>query len=94
MRSIQLEEFARNLILLPEHELRSPGSKHQKQIRKYQRLIKEISETGCVETLHKLIEIEPIKCIDATYFVSHTRYLQYCINYLHENIHNYEGMME
>jgi len=91
MRSLLLEDFATNIILLPDQELRSPGSKHQKRIRKYQKLIKEISETGCVETAQKLIEIEPIKCIGETKYVSHLRYLQYCINYLRENIRQYEG---
>jgi len=90
MRSMLLEEFARNTILMPDNKLRDRG-KHQKKIKELQDLIRELAECGSVETAQKLIAIKPVKCRGTTEYVAHLRYLQYYVNYLRENIHNYGG---
>ncbi|MBA7490029.1 hypothetical protein ES702_00563 [subsurface metagenome] len=91
MRSILLEEFARNILLFPDDKLRKERSKHQKKIKELQDLIKELGECGSLDVAQKLVEVEPINCRGITEYVAHLRYLQYCVNYLRENIHNYEG---
>jgi len=91
MRSMLLEEFARNIILLPDPKLRSKGRRHRKKIKELQALIRELGECGSTETAQKLISIKSIRCRGTTEYVAHLRYLQYCVNYLRENIHNYGG---
>ena len=91
MRSMLLEEFARNIILLPDDRLRNGRSKHQRKIRELQDVIRELYECGSIETAQKLISIKSIRCRGSTEYVAHLRYLQYCVNYLRENIQKYGG---
>jgi len=90
MRSMLLEEFARNIILLPDNKLRNRG-KPQKRIKELQDVIRELGERGSIETAQKLISIKSIRCRGSTEYVAHLRYLQYCVNYLRENIQKYGG---
>ena len=85
-----LEEFARNIILLPDNKLRNRG-KPQKRIKELQDVIRELGERGSIETAQKLISIKSIRCRGSTEYVAHLRYLQYCVNYLRENIQKYGG---
>jgi len=90
MRSMLLEEFARNIILMPDNKLRD-RDKHQKKIKELQDLIRELAGCGSVEMFQKFIAIKPVKCRGTIEYVAHLRYLQYCVNFLRENIHNYGG---
>jgi len=104
MRSQFLQDWASWVILIPDNELRMSDenavklkeSKHQKQIIKIQKHIKEVSETGSVETARELVSVEPIKCRGETRFVAHCRYLQYCVSWLKKQdfIHLNEGKEE
>ena len=81
MSSHFLKDWACWIILIPNKDLRGT-SKHQKQSIKLQAIIKEVAETGSVEKARELTQGQPIKCRGDTTFVSHCRYLQYCVAWL------------
>ena len=82
IRSPFLDEWASNMVLISDDDLRTPGSKHQRKIKEYQDIIKEMAIRATPDNLKRLFSVEPIKCNGGSRFVAHCRYLQHCVKLL------------
>jgi len=88
----ELKRWA-ELVVIPDGlELREPGSKHQKHIKRIQSLVMEARVNPSKEVYEKLKNVDPIGCNGLSPYVSYCRYLQYAISKL--DIHKHEGKME
>jgi len=89
---IELKEWA-DLVVIPDGlDLREPGSKHQKHIKRIQSLVMEARVNPSQEVYEQLKNVESIGCNGLSPYVSYCRYLQYAIKQL--DIHFNEGSME
>ena len=89
---IELKEWA-DLVVIPDGlDLREPGSKHQKHIKRIQSLVMEARVNPSQEVYEQLKNVESIGCNGLSPYVSYCRYLQYAISKL--DIHFNEGKLE
>jgi len=82
IRSPFLDDWASKMVLIPDDELRRQGSKHQKKIKEFQGIIKEMTIKSTPENLKRLFGVEHIKCTGNTRYIAHLRYIQHCVKML------------
>jgi len=77
-----LQKWADLVSLQDELKLRSPGSKHQKQIRTIHDLILEARVNPSERVSDELKTLKMVPCRGKSAYVVYCRYLQYAINVL------------